>query len=67
MDYVSHIEVVEGERKIEGRVSMNNILSHRHYRLYQSGHDEDGDGATLSVSISSSAACTPTHSRMEQI
>ena len=50
MDYVSHIEITDGEGKIDGKVSMNNILSHRHYRLYQSGYDEDGNGATLSIS-----------------
>lgn len=50
MDYVSHIEIVDGEQHIEGKVSMNNILSHRHYRLYQAGYDRDGEGATLAVS-----------------
>ena len=50
MDYISHIEIVDGDERIEGKVSMNNILSHRNYRLYQSGYDEDGNGATLSIS-----------------
>lgn len=50
MDYISHIEIVDGGERIEGEVSMNNILSHRHYRLYQAGYDKDGNGATLSVS-----------------
>lgn len=50
MDYVSHIEIADGEQKIEGKVSMNNILSHNHYRLYQAGYDKDGNGVTLAVS-----------------
>lgn len=49
MDYISHIEIIDGGERIEGEVSMNNILSHRHYRLYQAGYDKDGNGATLSV------------------
>ena len=50
MDYISHIEITDGEQKINGEVSMNNILSHRNYRLYQAGYDRDGEGATLAVS-----------------
>ncbi len=50
MDYVSNIEILDGAERTEGVVSMNNILSYRHYRLYQSGYDKDGRGATLAVS-----------------
>jgi len=50
MDYISHLEITDGEQKIEGKVSMNNILSHRHYCLYQAGYDKDGKGTTLAVS-----------------
>ena len=50
MDYVSHLEITNGEERIIGEVSMNNILSHRHYRLYQAGYDRDGKGTTLAVS-----------------
>lgn len=50
MDYISHIEISDGKEKIAGEVSMNNILSFRHYRLYQAGYDKDGNGAMLSVS-----------------
>lgn len=49
MDYISHIEISDNNQTIAGEVSMNNILSHRHYRLYQAGYDKDGNGATLSV------------------
>jgi cytochrome c-type biogenesis protein CcsB len=50
MDYVSHIEVADGAELIKGVVSMNNIFTHRNYRLYQSGYDKDGQGTTLAVS-----------------
>ncbi len=50
MDYISHLEIADGDERIEGKVSMNNILSHRHYRLYQAGYDRDGKGVTLAVS-----------------
>lgn len=50
MDYISHLEITDGEQKINGEVSMNNILSHRNYRLYQAGYDKDGEGTTLAVS-----------------
>ena len=50
MDYISHLEITDGEDIIAGKVSMNNILSHRHYRLYQAGYDKDGKGTTLAVS-----------------
>lgn len=50
MDYVSHIAIVDGESRVEGNVSMNNILSYRNYRLYQAGYDKDGEGVTLAVS-----------------
>ncbi|MDL2319610.1 cytochrome c biogenesis protein CcsA [Alistipes sp. OttesenSCG-928-B03] len=51
MDYVSRVTVADdnGER-VSGEVSMNSIFSYRNYRFYQSGYDEDGLGATLSVS-----------------
>lgn len=50
MDYVSHLEITDGVERINNKVSMNNILSHRHYRIYQSGYDKDGNGTTLAIS-----------------
>lgn len=50
MDYVSTLEITDDGESFVGEVSMNNILSYRSYRLYQSGYDPDGEGATLSVS-----------------
>lgn len=49
MDFVSTIVIYDNER-IEGTVSMNNILKHRSYRFYQSGYDNDERGTFLAVS-----------------
>lgn len=56
MDYVSTVTLTDkadGEAdstQISGRISMNRILSHKHYRLYQSGYDESCGTVTLAVS-----------------
>ena len=50
MDYVSDIQVTEGQDTLNGQVSMNHILNFHHYRFYQSRYDTDGRGTTLSVS-----------------
>ena len=50
MDYVSDIQVTEGQDTLNGQVSMNHILTFHHYRFYQSRYDTDGRGTTLSVS-----------------
>ena len=48
-DYSSKFTVIDGDDKSEGEVSMNNIYSHRSYRLYQSSYDEDGKGNVLAI------------------
>lgn len=48
-DYSSKFTVIDGDDKSEGEVSMNNIYSHRSYRLYQSSYDEDGKGSALAI------------------
>ena len=48
-DYVSHISITDGKRREKVAVSMNNIYTHRGYRLYQSSYDDDGSGSWLSV------------------
>ena len=48
-DYSSKFTVTDGDETSEGEVSMNNIYSHRSYRLYQSSYDEDGKGSVLSI------------------
>lgn len=49
MDYLSHISILDSNGTTEGIVSMNNIVRYRGHRLYQSGYDDDGKGATLLV------------------
>ena len=41
------IVLKDGSDMSVGEVSMNNIYSHRSYRLYQSSYDEDGKGSVL--------------------
>ena len=48
-DYSSKFTVIDGDDKSEGEVSMNNIYSHRSYRLYQSSYDEDDKGSVLAI------------------
>ena len=48
-DYSSKFTVTDGDETSEGKVSMNNIYSHRSYRLYQSSYDEDGKGSVLAI------------------
>lgn len=48
-DYSSKFTVIDGDDKSEGEVSMNNLYSHRSYRLYQSSYDEDGKGSVLAI------------------
>ena len=48
-DYSSKFIVMDDNEKSEGEVSMNNIYSHRSYRLYQSSYDEDGKGSVLAI------------------
>ena len=42
-DYVSHLQLADGETTKEVVISMNNILKHKHYRFYQSDYDEQGN------------------------
>ncbi len=48
-DYETHFTIIEGQQQTEARVSMNNIFSHRGYRLYQSSYDEDQRGSMLAM------------------
>lgn len=51
MDYVSKIVFTDADgSKQVGKVSMNNIFEHQHYRFYQSGYDRDGKGTILAIS-----------------
>ena len=43
MDFVSHLQILDGGNATEVTISMNNILKHRNYRFYQSDYDEEGN------------------------
>ena len=42
-DYVSYLQLNDGETHQDIVISMNNILRHKHYRFYQSDYDEQGN------------------------
>ena len=42
-DYISYVQLKDGNTTTETTISMNNILRHRHYRFYQSDYDEHGN------------------------
>ena len=42
-DYVSYLQLTDGEQQKDVVISMNHILKHRHYRFYQSDYDEQGN------------------------
>ncbi|MBP5400175.1 MAG: cytochrome c biogenesis protein CcsA [Bacteroidales bacterium] len=43
MDFVSHLQILDGGTATEATISMNNILKHKNYRFYQSDYDEEGN------------------------
>ena len=42
-DYISYVQLKDGNTTTETTISMNNILRHKHYRFYQSDYDEYGN------------------------
>ena len=42
-DYISYLQLNDGETHQDVVISMNNILRHKHYRFYQSDFDEQGN------------------------
>ena len=49
-DYVSNVVISEnGSILKEGKISMNNILKHKGFRLFNEDFDEDMNGVTLTV------------------
>jgi cytochrome c-type biogenesis protein CcsB len=47
--YASEVTVLDGETHFPFRIYMNNILSYKGYRFYQSSYDKDEGGTVLSV------------------
>lgn len=48
-DFVSNIEITDGEQKVFGRVAMNKIFSYNNYRFYQQTYDDDEQGVTFLI------------------
>ena len=48
MDFVSYLQISDNGTVSDAKISMNNILKHRHYRFYQSDYDKEGN-SVLSV------------------
>lgn len=44
-DYISYLQLTDGDEHQDAVISMNHILKHRHYRFYQS--DFDGEGGSI--------------------
>jgi len=42
-DYVSYLQLNDGETQKDIVISMNHILKHKHYRFYQSDYDDKGN------------------------
>ncbi len=42
-DFVSYLQLRDGESQEDIVISMNHILRHKHYRFYQSDYDEQGN------------------------
>ena len=42
-DYVSYLQLTDGDTREDVVISMNHILKHRRYRFYQSDYDEQGN------------------------
>ncbi len=42
-DYVSYLQLNDGETQQDVVISMNHILRHKHYRFYQSDYDDKGN------------------------
>lgn len=49
-DYVSHISLSDEQGERTTHISMNNILKHDGYRIFQQSYDPDGHGSLLMVS-----------------
>ena len=48
-DYVTRLTVTDGDKTVEGLVSMNNIFSYKSVRFYQMSYDPDLCGSVLSI------------------
>ena len=47
--FASEIQVLDGDKKMDYRIFMNNVLNYRGHRFFQSSYDSDEKGTILSV------------------
>lgn len=47
--FASEISVIDGNKEIDYKIFMNNVLNYKGYRLFQSSYDKDEKGTILSV------------------
>ena len=47
--FASEIQVLDGDKKFDYRIFMNNVLNYKGYRFFQSSYDSDEKGTILSV------------------
>ena len=48
-DYVTLFKITDGDKQLEGRVSMNHIARYKGVRFYQTSYDDDNQGSYLTV------------------
>lgn len=48
-DYASQLSIIDGDKRCDFTVSMNNIYSYNDIRFYQTSYDPDGRGSVLSL------------------
>ncbi len=48
-DYVTEFTVIDGDKSVVGRVSMNHIFTYRGTRFYQTSYDDDMRGSYLTL------------------
>ncbi|WP_185851606.1 cytochrome c biogenesis protein [Blattabacterium cuenoti] len=47
--FISHVTIIDKEKKRNRFIYMNNVLDYKGYRFFQSGYDPDGKGTHFSV------------------
>lgn len=48
-EYASNVKIVDGDKSLEATISMNNTLTYKRYKFFQTFYDPDEKGTILSV------------------
>ena len=59
-DYASQLSIIDGDKRCDFTVSMNNIYSYNDIRFYQTSYDPDGRGSVLSLNSDPYGGLCPT-------